>query len=108
MTYAGGGFMSAKKGDGVWLFGLEGNDGAAAAASIRRSVVSGAHAAAFPRGRRCGNGEKIYRSACMYCHGDHGQGGEGGGKAIARRWAPSVWRLCVSAGRDKMPAFAQA
>jgi quinohemoprotein ethanol dehydrogenase len=101
VTYAGGGFVSAKKSDGVWLFGLEGKleqvaparPGPAPAAATRNRVGDMA------------NGERIYKSACVYCHGERGEGGEGGGKAIAKELGVEGVQAVVANGRNKMPAF---
>ena len=54
------------------------------------------------------SGERLYKAACVYCHGDHGQGGEGGGKAISPTLGFDGVRSVVGSGRDKMPAFAAA
>jgi quinohemoprotein ethanol dehydrogenase len=104
VTYAGGGFLSAKKGDGVWLFGLEGTIGPLPPLP---SIGSQASTPSLKPGRAADvvNGEKIYRSACVYCHGDHGQGGEGGGKAISPTLGIDGVAAVLRAGRNRMPAF---
>jgi alcohol dehydrogenase (cytochrome c) len=104
VAYAGGGFLSAKKGDGVWLFGLEGK---MEPLPPLQSVPSQSSMPAPAPGRPADvvNGEKIYRSACVYCHGDHGQGGEGGGKAISPTLGVEGVAAVLSAGRNQMPAF---
>jgi mono/diheme cytochrome c family protein len=124
VAYAGGGFVSAKKADGVWLFGLDGKlgpmapargggAGPAAGAGAANGARAGAGAAApvppraMPQGRVAdlASGEKIYKSACIYCHGDRGTGGEGGGKAISPALGVEGVFGVVNSGRDKMPAF---
>jgi mono/diheme cytochrome c family protein len=139
VAYAGGGFVSAKKADGVWLFGLDGKlgpiaparaggaGGAGAAAGAGAGAGAGTGAAgagrggagavatpaparAMPQGRTAdiSSGEKIYKAACIYCHGENGHGGEGGGKAISPTLGVDGVFAVVNAGRDKMPAFGGA
>ena len=104
VTYAGGGFVSAKKGDGVWLFGLQGTlEQLPPLQSVRSQ--SSTPTPASGRAADVVNGEKIYRSACVYCHGDHGQGGEGGGKAISPTLGIDGVASVLRAGRNQMPAF---
>ena len=62
VTYAGGGFVSAKKGDGVWLFSLNGTLDEIAPARAGRLPVQA------PRGQRSavadiGSGERIYKAS---------------------------------------------
>jgi alcohol dehydrogenase (cytochrome c) len=102
VTYAGGGFLSAKKGDGVWLFGLEGTLGEVAPAR------AGPAPAVAPLRSRTGdlaNGQRIYKTACTFCHGERGQGGEGGGKAISPTLGVEGVLAVLSNGRNQMPAF---
>jgi quinohemoprotein ethanol dehydrogenase len=100
VAYAGGGFLSAKKGDGLWLFGLEGK------IDPLPPLPSGRGQSSAPvRAADLANGEKIYRSVCVYCHGDHGQGGEGGGKAISPTLGVDGVTAVLRAGRSQMPAF---
>jgi alcohol dehydrogenase (cytochrome c) len=107
VTYAGGGFLSARKGDGVWLFGLEGTVGEvalappAAATSLPRTAAPG-------RAADLASGERIYRTACLFCHGERGQGGEGGGKAISATLEMQGVLAVLGSGRNQMPAFAAA
>ena len=112
VTYAGGGFVSARKGDGVWLFSLEGTmeelpSGRPAAVAAPVPLAQGPAPAA---GRMADvlSGERLYKATCVYCHGDHGQGGEGGGKAISGTLGVDGVLGVLAAGRDKMPAFAAA
>jgi quinohemoprotein ethanol dehydrogenase len=107
VTYSGGGFVSAKKGDGVWLFSLKGTLeplSPTKSDAVRVPAVSPKTegAADFT------NGERLYKITCVYCHGDHGQGGEGGGKAISPALGVDAVLAVLTAGRDKMPAFGAA
>jgi quinohemoprotein ethanol dehydrogenase len=104
VAYSGGGFVNAKKGDGVWLFGLNGTiDGIVPA----RTAPAQATTRSIPAGRVAdiANGQSIYKATCVYCHGEHGQGGEGGGKAISPALGVEGIFAIVGTGRDKMPAF---
>lgn len=105
VTYSGGGFVSGKKGDGVWLFGLGGTLGE------MKPVAAGdaATAAVAPVGNRNGdiaNGQRIYKAVCVYCHGERGQGGEGGGKSISRDLDFDGVLAVLAKGRNQMPGFA--
>lgn len=105
VTYSGGGFVSGKKGDGLWLFGLDGT-----LEGVSTAVPAVAQAAATepptPRAADRANGRRLYQATCTYCHGDSGRGGEGGGKAISPDLRITDILAVLSAGRDKMPAFA--
>jgi mono/diheme cytochrome c family protein len=52
-------------------------------------------------------GKIVYEAACTFCHGAAGEGGHGGGKALAVRSADTVV-LIVSEGRNDMPPFGGA
>jgi len=107
VTYSGGGFVSARKGDGVWLFSLKGT--LEQLAPTKSDPVPAA--AVSPRVERAAdvaNGERLYRTTCVYCHGDHGQGGEGGGKQISSALGVDGILAVLTTGRDKMPAFGAA
>jgi quinohemoprotein ethanol dehydrogenase len=112
VTYAGGGFVSAKKGDGVWLFSLNGTMEELAptrsAPSTAPVPLAQVPMPAAARVADVSSGERLYRATCVYCHGDHGQGGEGGGKAISPKLGVAGVLGVLAAGRDKMPAFAAA
>ena len=104
VTYAGGGFLSAKKGDGVWLFGLKGTlDGIAPTRQGSAQEVPAMPAR--DRVANLANGQRIYKAACVYCHGEQGQGGEGGGKAISRILGVDGVMAVLRTGRNQMPAL---
>lgn len=104
VTYAGGGFLSAKKGDGVWLFGPSGTVDQVTPA--RPGPGPAPAVATLPnRTADIASGEKIYRTACNFCHGERGQGGEGGGKAISPNLGVEGVLPVVSSGRNQMPGF---
>ena len=102
VTYAGGGWFSAKKGDGIWLFSLDGTldeyDPAQEQAQVGTPLPTG-------RNADLTNGESIYKAACVYCHGENGEGGEGGGKSIAAELGVAGIFAVLDQGRNQMPAF---
>jgi mono/diheme cytochrome c family protein len=52
------------------------------------------------------NGEKIYKTACVPCHGEAGAGGHGGGPSlIAGQDAAKIISI-TSTGKNNMPSFA--
>ena len=51
------------------------------------------------------NGSTIYDNACVACHGETGQGVQGGGPALTGNLNLSQVMLVVSDGRNTMPAF---
>jgi alcohol dehydrogenase (cytochrome c) len=110
VVYAGGGF-GAQKGDGVWLFGLDGTLGEVAPppvvvpSALPPPPTSAGPAAPAARAGDAARGEPLYKAACVYCHGERGEGGEGGGKAIAATLGVDGIRAVLANGRDKMPAF---
>jgi alcohol dehydrogenase (cytochrome c) len=129
-VYAGGTSLAgSKRSDGVWLFSLDG-----AMESLPRGSAN--PAAQFPRGGRTGppglpetagqrggggpfvnqaarlpdrdNGSLIYRTTCVTCHGDNGQGGTHGGSALAADLSFGAIVSTVTNGRNDMPAFGAA
>jgi mono/diheme cytochrome c family protein len=51
------------------------------------------------------NGSTIYDNACVACHGETGQGGQGGGPALTKNLNLSEVMLVVNDGRNTMPSF---
>jgi mono/diheme cytochrome c family protein len=52
------------------------------------------------------NGEKIYRGACLPCHGETGEGGHGGGPSLIAGQTPDKIVSVTSTGKNNMPSFA--
>jgi alcohol dehydrogenase (cytochrome c) len=100
---AGNLFAGSPKGDSVWLFSLDGTLGAAQPAS---AVM------AFPREAEgiadLENGATVYEAACLFCHGEEGIGGHGGGPTLANVPTVGTAILIVNEGRGDMPAFGAA
>jgi alcohol dehydrogenase (cytochrome c) len=99
---AGNLFAGSPKGDSVWLFGLDGELEQAPPASTVMSFSRETEGTADPAA-----GKIVYEAACTFCHGAAGEGGHGGGKALAVRSADTVV-LIVSEGRNDMPPFGGA
>ncbi len=99
----------SKRSDGVWLFGLDGRIGPLPRGSADPTgQFAAATPAEIPAGRQpdLANGREIYRSTCMVCHGDHGQGGEhGGGLPLTDALTLDAIVDTVARGRNAMPAF---
>lgn len=51
------------------------------------------------------NGSTIYDNACSDCHGETGQGGQGGGPALTGNLSLSQVMLVINDGRNTMPSF---
>jgi mono/diheme cytochrome c family protein len=103
VTYAGGGLFGALKGDGVWLFSLDGTlnelppDNGGSASQVAITVPD--------RQADLAAGESMYKAACVYCHGDSGAGGEGGGAQLTGQLAIADIMNVLGNGRNVMPNF---
>jgi len=127
VVHAGGGvFANAKRGDGIWMFSLDGKmepvKGAIAASPGGGRGPAGAFgrpgggpggaapAAATPRpstGRPANpaNGAKLYANACVPCHGASGEGGHGGGPTLVTGVSADKIETVTLSGRNNMPSF---
>ena len=115
VVHAGGGlFANGKRGDGIWMFSLEGkipslNRGAGAPGAPGLPGRPGAGpppAAALTRAADAGNGARIYKAACLPCHGATGEGGEGGGAALVHGLTRETMIAVSTSGKNNMPGFA--
>jgi quinohemoprotein ethanol dehydrogenase len=111
VVHAGGGvFANGKRGDGIWMFTLDGKiPSLSAGAPPGRAGAGGPPTApALPVTTRAANaahGEEIYRAACVPCHGAEGRGGEGGGASLLKGQSHDAILSTASAGKNNMPAF---
>jgi len=113
VVHAGGGvFANGKQGDGIWMFSLDGTmnpvrpAAPAAPAGTRPAGGPPAAAAGSVRPLNRDNGEKIYKAACVPCHGEAGAGGHGGGPSlIAGQTADKIISVTAT-GKNNMPSFA--
>jgi len=114
-VHAGGGlFANGKRGDGVWMFSLDGKIPSLTQAAAPRSAAAafggppGGRPAAIPtptRAANVGNGEKIYKAACVACHGATGEGGEGGGAPLVNGLTRESILATTTTGKNNMPSF---
>ncbi|MGA0935942.1 MAG: PQQ-binding-like beta-propeller repeat protein [Pseudohongiellaceae bacterium] len=110
VTYAGGGLFGGKKGDGVWLFSLSGDlvevPETPQADRFGRGApnLSGIE---IPEGRVADtdNGRRIYNQSCVYCHGETGEGGHGGGAELTSALTVNDIMTILGTGRNNMPSF---
>jgi mono/diheme cytochrome c family protein len=103
-AYAGGGLFGALKGDGVWLFSLDGTLN-----QLPPPTAAGPAGPALtaPEGRVADidAGRTLYKQSCVYCHGDTGTGGHGGGAELTSALAVQDIITMLSTGRNAMPNF---
>ena len=97
---AGNQFGGSARGDSVWLFAL---DGTLEPAPPAGSLMTFAPAASGPP--NVANGETVFNTACVFCHGEQGEGGHGGGPTLQQLRSAAVVLQVASEGRNAMPAF---
>ena len=106
VVHAGGtAFAGSDRGDTIRAFSLEGAidpitpEGGSGPAAPRAVSPDLALQADFD------NGSTIYDNACAACHGETGEGGQGGGPALTGNLSLSQVMLVINDGRNTMPAF---
>jgi alcohol dehydrogenase (cytochrome c) len=106
-VHAGGGaFANGKRGDGVWMFSLDGKIG-----PIVAGAATGGRPGAGPvvipptRPGVASAGESLYKAACVACHGESGTGGHGGGPTLLNNLTAEQIGLVTTTGRNNMPTF---
>jgi quinohemoprotein ethanol dehydrogenase len=111
VVHAGGGvFAAAKPSDGVWMFSLDGTIGPVVAPKLAPAPAAAPRAAAVPGAPvehppNIENGGRIYKSGCVPCHGETGEGGHGGGPTLLSGLSADKIVSVTSTGRNNMPAF---
>jgi mono/diheme cytochrome c family protein len=108
VAHAGGGaFANGKRGDGIWMFSLDGKIGPIVAGADAPGPRGPAmiQAAAPSRPVDLVAGEVIYKAACLACHGVEGTGGHGGGPTLIGKLDAAQMRLITTSGRNNMPTF---
>ncbi len=114
VVHAGGGvFANGKRGDGIWMFSLDGKigpivptlEGAGEPAPGGPGGRPGAAAAVPTRAADLASGEAIYKAACLACHGEKGTGGHGGGPTLVGKLDATQIRIVTTTGRNNMPTF---
>ena len=115
-VHAGGGmFANGKRGDGIWMFSLDGKIGPIVASlpgggggpGGGPGGAPGAAAVAVVPGKALdlAAGETIYNAACLACHGVEGTGGHGGGPTLLGKLDATQIRVVTTTGRNNMPTF---
>ncbi|HSC15525.1 MAG TPA: c-type cytochrome, partial [Gammaproteobacteria bacterium] len=113
VVHAGGGvFAGATRGDGIWMFSVNGTMKSLPVAAAPGGGGGGfgprPAAPAQPRAVDVEHGRQLYAEACVACHGAQGDGGAGGGPTLVGG-LPLETILAVSqSGRNTMPAFGRA
>jgi alcohol dehydrogenase (cytochrome c) len=113
VVHAGGGvFANGKRGDGIWMFSLDGtmgpvtpqaaSSGPAGVAAPPAAVAAAATASRVPDQE---SGARIYKAACVPCHGVSGEGGHGGGPPLLGGLTAERIVSILNTGRNNMPAF---
>jgi quinohemoprotein ethanol dehydrogenase len=100
---AGNLFAGSVKGDSVWLFSLGG--------TLDEVEVGGSTPAPSTTSSRpvdLDNGRAVFDAACLFCHGERGEGGHGGGPSLAAATRLTAVEQVVADGRNDMPAFGGA
>jgi mono/diheme cytochrome c family protein len=107
VVHAGGGvFANGKRGDGIWMFSLDGTIGPVRPQpSGPPRAVAGAPAPAAAGPPDPAAGERLYKAACVPCHGAAGEGGHGGGPPLVGGLNAEHIVSVLSTGRNNMPAF---
>jgi alcohol dehydrogenase (cytochrome c) len=95
---AGNLFAGSAKGDSVWLFGLDGTLPPAPPPGAAMLFTREAEGRADPAA-----GKVVYDTACVFCHGERGEGGHGGGKALTAAVRADLIIQVISEGRNAMP-----
>jgi len=118
VVQAGGGvFANGARGDGIWMFSLDGKIPSLTPATARAGGRMGAFGRpgagppplpAITRPANVDDGARIYRAACVPCHGESGRGGEGGGPSLVTGLDRATIFAVASTGRHNMPAFASS
>jgi quinohemoprotein ethanol dehydrogenase len=106
VVHAGGNsLVGSKRGDGIWMFSLDGKIDSLAPVSMTTSKTRGETAQAAPPQGAPARGAALYNQACMACHGANGEGGVGGGANLVRGQSAAYIADIAAKGRFDMPAF---
>jgi alcohol dehydrogenase (cytochrome c) len=97
---AGNLFAGSARGDSLWLFGLDGKLEPVPPAGALLTFAPGATGPADAAA-----GKTVYDTACVFCHGEQGEGGHGGGPTLKAMRNSAVVLQTVSEGRREMPSF---
>ncbi|MEP7313808.1 MAG: PQQ-binding-like beta-propeller repeat protein [Pseudomonadota bacterium] len=116
-VFAGGSYFSTgKKGDGVWLFSLNGQmQPLPPIAEVAGTPATGGAAPLVPAGPaapvltgNAANGKPVYTKTCVPCHGETGKGGHAEGAVLPDNLTAQTIASVATTGRKDMPAFGTA
>ncbi len=97
---AGNLFAGSTRGDSLWLFALDGTLDQAPKGGALLTFAPGAGGTPS-----VDNGETVFKTACVFCHGEQGEGGHGGGPSLQAMRNAAVVMQVASEGRNAMPPF---
>jgi alcohol dehydrogenase (cytochrome c) len=107
---AGNVLIGSAKGDSVWLFGLDGTlpptserDTESRTTAVPALPAPGAAPAALAL-----EGEEVFKTACVACHGEDGRGGHGGGASLDQVKDAALVATVITDGRGNMPPLGGA
>ena len=108
-AFAGGTLYAPNAaGDSIWLFSLEGtlDEYVEEETASNAETTPEAILATLPdRPADLATGETLYRQTCLPCHGETGEGGEGGGAPLTLGQSLGEILAVVVSGRNNMPSF---
>ncbi len=116
VVLAGGTALAgSKRSDGLWLFALDGTISSLPPGSANPAGFQAPRPGARPAGptvapgpANVANGEVIFTTTCVVCHGITGQGGSHGGAPLTHVLTHDSIVQVLTTGRNAMPAFGSA
>ena len=108
VVHAGGSvFGNGARGDGIWMFSLDGTIDSLPPTSADTTTAVPSPAPDYSANLE--RGAQLYRQACVACHGHDGRGGEGGGSPLVgdaiQQQSLAALIATIFRGRNNMPAF---
>lgn len=107
-AYAGGTIYAPNQaGDSLWLFSLDGTmeEVATDGDNADRRSADEVLALLPERAADLDTGKRLYTQTCAPCHGETGEGGEGGGAPLTGGLGLGEMLSVVLSGRNNMPTF---
>jgi len=105
VAYAAGNvFSGSPRGDNLWLFGLNGTIAESDPAAKTTTIADTDHSGDLPANVEAGS--LVYESACQFCHGQSGEGGQNAPTLASIATAEDIASI-VQQGGIAMPKFEQ-
>ncbi len=105
-VYAAGAlFAQSPPGDSLWLFSLSGTLDEVAPGAAAATTLAGTIGGAKAVDEDAAPGAAVYARYCGQCHGTSGEGGHGGGPALAGPFERAHIVSMVTRGNKQMPGF---